>query len=364
MDKKLILAVAGSGKTYELCNKIDESKRNLILAYTNENIKNLYYEILKRFNYIPTNTLICTFDYFIYNYIAKQFIKYVAIRNDKNYLFDEYGCVYNLPLPEQYDAKLRKWNNAFADNKLAHYITSTGKFYGERIPKFINKYNLLDIASIPIKEHFDNIFIDEIQDFAGERFELLKNLILVMDNIYMVGDYYQHSVSNTIEFKKQPFLKNITYAKYKKEFINLNVNVDEISLGCSRRCSKEVCEYIKSKLDINIVSLETNTGKVYIIKNIQEAEKILHDNDIIKLVYSNANKFNFKAVNWGYSKGDTFNTTCVILNKNMKGFENNIEKINIESEVIKNKLYVALSRTKGDLYILPYAIFKQTKYNN
>ena len=47
MDKKLILAVAGSGKTYEICNQLDENKRNLILAYTNENINNIYKELLK-----------------------------------------------------------------------------------------------------------------------------------------------------------------------------------------------------------------------------------------------------------------------------------------------------------------------------
>ena len=42
MDKRVILAVAGSGKTYTICSEIDISKRNLIIAYTNQNIKNIY----------------------------------------------------------------------------------------------------------------------------------------------------------------------------------------------------------------------------------------------------------------------------------------------------------------------------------
>ena len=41
MDKRVVLAVAGSGKTYYLCNILDETKRNIIIAYTNENIKNI-----------------------------------------------------------------------------------------------------------------------------------------------------------------------------------------------------------------------------------------------------------------------------------------------------------------------------------
>ena len=37
MAKKVILAVAGAGKTYYICHKIDPAKRNLILAFTHEN---------------------------------------------------------------------------------------------------------------------------------------------------------------------------------------------------------------------------------------------------------------------------------------------------------------------------------------
>ena len=36
MAKKVILAVAGAGKTYHICHKIDPTKKNLILAYSVE----------------------------------------------------------------------------------------------------------------------------------------------------------------------------------------------------------------------------------------------------------------------------------------------------------------------------------------
>lgn len=41
MAKRVILAVAGAGKTYHICHEIDPTKRNLILAFTHENIHNL-----------------------------------------------------------------------------------------------------------------------------------------------------------------------------------------------------------------------------------------------------------------------------------------------------------------------------------
>ena len=41
MAKKVMLAVAGAGKTYYICHKIDFRKKNLIIAYTHENIHNI-----------------------------------------------------------------------------------------------------------------------------------------------------------------------------------------------------------------------------------------------------------------------------------------------------------------------------------
>ena len=48
MDKRVILAVAGSGKTYYICNNINENSRNIIIAYTNQNIKNIINELTKK----------------------------------------------------------------------------------------------------------------------------------------------------------------------------------------------------------------------------------------------------------------------------------------------------------------------------
>lgn len=45
MAKKVMLAVAGAGKTYYICHKIDFRKKNLIIAYTHENIHNIKKEL-------------------------------------------------------------------------------------------------------------------------------------------------------------------------------------------------------------------------------------------------------------------------------------------------------------------------------
>lgn len=67
MAKKVILAVAGAGKTYHICHKIDPTKKNLILAYTHENIHNIQKELCDAHGCVPELTTVMTFDAFVYH---------------------------------------------------------------------------------------------------------------------------------------------------------------------------------------------------------------------------------------------------------------------------------------------------------
>lgn len=73
MDCKVILASAGSGKTYTICHQIDPEKRNLILAYTNENIHNILNELENAFGNIPSKTIVSTFSSFLYHHCVLPF---------------------------------------------------------------------------------------------------------------------------------------------------------------------------------------------------------------------------------------------------------------------------------------------------
>lgn len=64
MAKRVILAVAGAGKTYHICHEIDPTKRNLILAFTHENIYNIQKELCDAHGCVPELTTVSTFDSF------------------------------------------------------------------------------------------------------------------------------------------------------------------------------------------------------------------------------------------------------------------------------------------------------------
>ncbi len=73
MGKRVILAVAGAGKTYHICHNINPDKKNLILAFTHENIYNITKELTKSFGSIPAKTTICTFHSFVYRLLIRPY---------------------------------------------------------------------------------------------------------------------------------------------------------------------------------------------------------------------------------------------------------------------------------------------------
>ena len=79
-----------------------------------------------------------------------------------------------------------------------------------------------------------------------------------------------------------------------------------------------------------------------------------------KLIFRESKKYNFNAINWGYFKGDTYNDICVILIEKLEKI-NSKEFEKPESEIILNKLYVTLTRTRGNLYIIKKSQFDLIK---
>jgi DNA helicase-2/ATP-dependent DNA helicase PcrA len=78
MAKRVVLAVAGAGKTYHISRAIDPAKKNLILAYTHENVKNIYRELIDAHGSVPHLTTVMTFDSFVYRFLVCPYIPTIA----------------------------------------------------------------------------------------------------------------------------------------------------------------------------------------------------------------------------------------------------------------------------------------------
>ena len=356
MAKKVILAVAGAGKTYHLCHSLDGNERNLIIAFTHENIRNIKKELVDAFGRMPPLTTVSTFDSFVYKNFILPFERTIAEYFQRPG-FKSRGISMKKPPKASIEAD----NSRYVRNPkyvtcefLEHYITEDGQYYLDTVSELAcrvksRKVNLIKKAVTRLSIFYDAIFVDEFQDFRGYDYDLLIRLVDLFERVTLVGDYYQHSVSG-VNNSGRPFKRGVTYESFVESLRKLGLEVDQTSLRKSRRCSEGICNYVKRKLGIDIVSSGLNNGNVIWADDF--AEDILRDNGIVKLVFKDASKCSFKAMNWSYSKGSTFDSACVILTENFEDMDDDAFVTDTIGPTTVNKLYVAMTRSRGDLYLI------------
>lgn len=171
MDKRVMFAVAGAGKTTYIVNQLSTTKRSLIVTYTNGNYDNLTSKISRKFDgKWPENVTLMTFFSFLYGFCYRPFLadkvkaKGVVFENNPNRFL------------KQTDPK--------------YYLSPGGYFYSNRLSFFLEKMGVVADIKSRIEKYFDEFIIDEIQDIAGRDFSFLEQLMSANVNMLFVGVFF------------------------------------------------------------------------------------------------------------------------------------------------------------------------------
>lgn len=341
MDKSVVFAVAGSGKTTKIVQQLDEKRRYLLITYTDANRDNLRRKILERFGHFPTKIKLLSYFKFLHSFCYRPFL-----RSEKN----TSGLLFTLP-----PAKDR-----FPLTDDRRYMSASRRLYSNRLAKFVEQTGTVPPVIERLEKYFDAVYVDEVQDFAGHDFNLLLKLVPAKVEFLFVGDFHQHTYDTSRDGSINKSLHD-DYKTYRGRFKTAGMRVDLESLKSSRRCSKNVCDFITEKIGIAIDSTGERISTVRFEDDQRAVEAIHADNATVKLFYKEHYKYGCYSENWGASKGlDHFNDVCVVLSApNVKAWKSGtLSAINPET---KNKLYVACSRARGDLTFVPEALLKKYK---
>lgn len=321
MDKRIIFAVAGSGKTTHVVDSLSSNKRSLIVTYTNSNFDNLSEKIINKFegNW-PHNVTLMTFFQFLYRFCYKPFL------SDKIHAC---GVIY-----EQ-----NPYIRAKQSSK-SYYLSSNGYFYSNRLSLFLEKANVIDDIKSRIETYFDEFIIDEVQDIAGRDFNFLEHLMDASVNMLFVGDFFQHTYDTSRDGNVNQSLFDDSSA-YKARFTNKGFTIDSETLVNSWRCGKNICDFVTRSLNINICSnrCDDTDLNVTFVSDPMQIALILNDPNIVKLHYWKSSSFGHGHKNWGDTKGeDCYEDVCVILNKSTaKKYSHG--KLHELPPATRNKLY-------------------------
>lgn len=331
MDKRVIFAVAGSGKTTHIIKKLSLDKRSIIVTYTINNTETLKNKVIKKFGCLPNNIVIYSYYSFLYSFCYKPLVSYkIKVK----------GIIYDNQIPNKYIKKKR----------IGHYLSPNKWLYSHRLSKLFIEFEIIDDIKTRLSKYFDNFFIDEVQDFAANDFNFITEIAKANINILFVGDFYQHTFDTSRDGNTNKNLHE-NYDNYKERFTNMGLLVDETSLIKSRRCTPTICEFISEKIGVRIESEKRNASAISFVSDEQYTDAIIKDNNIIKLFYQKHGKYDCYSENWGKSKGAEYENACIVLNKTtFKKYEEG--KLNELATKTKNKFYVACTRTKNNIYFI------------
>ena len=406
----LLIAGAGSGKTYTIVNKIkyliDNNiylpKEILVLSFTNKSVSDLK-------NKIEYNCDISTFHKLAINILNDYHITYNIVSTDYlSYITNEYFL--SLDNPEDILIYFHEYNyqhflNSYKYQELIKLITTIISIYKTnnntkddfiklfKTNSFLSKYcyiikniyekellssnsmdfddliiNATKIINKPYKYKY--IIVDEFQDTSQIRFNLINKLrILNNATLFCVGDDYQ-SIYHFSGCDLNIFLNFTKYVNNSK-VINLRYtyrNSQELINICSKFIMKN-----KYQINKNLISNKHTNNPIKIIYyiNPKKAFKKLYNslNNPLVLGRNNydINQFTSDSVNYmtiHSSKGlEADNVIIINLINNKYGFPNQIinnqllEELHPTTKEIlhaeeRRLFYVALTRTKNNVYLL------------
>ena len=174
MDKKLMLAVAGAGKTTYIIKKVCvEYRKVLVITYTDANYNNIISKLRDQNNgVIPEGVSVFKYFTFLYRFCYKPFLSdYVGAKGIN------------------YESNKNRYANS---NNWNYYLDSCDRLYSNRITLLLDKTDVVKDVQNRIKKYFDCIVFDEVQDISGRDFNFLEELMKIDMSMLFVGDFYQH----------------------------------------------------------------------------------------------------------------------------------------------------------------------------
>lgn len=355
MVNKVIQAVAGAGKTYKITHELDSHKRYLFLTFTNGNVRNLEEGLLDSMAN-PTNYTVSTFSKFLIDWVINPF---------KPMLTPDRVCEY------KGFTNFQPFNDArrpgyYAQDNAYHYIDKSKNLFLSRISELVmyqkkDSKKIFTLVFDRISKYIDEIIVDEFQDLTGNDFKILSLLMKQQKvHVTLVGDVYQSNVSKSDQRKIAPYIGNweeITQVFYKHFGKKTEINTE--SMNNSRRIGKGVANFIENNLNIVIKSDGKHKGNTNLIETSDEAISILNMNPTILVWNKKTNVPNqYKSCTWGYSKGDTLKLVLIVLTNSTEKFlfsDSTHKEISTET---RNKLYVAISRSQGDVHLISSNLWK------
>lgn len=340
--KLVRLSVAGFGKTYWICHEAlrlvrsDSCARILITTFTNENIDTITKELKKQNGgMLPDRITIVSW----YRFLLRDWIR--------PYQSAFPGIGINTIRSFNYNRNPRMFGFSKAD--VERYVDSQGDVWKDHASELafeIEKKSGRG-SSERIARMFRYIFIDEIQDFMGYDINLVESLLARDIGFACVGDEKQSTLQThyTNKNKKTTCANIRTWAKRQEAMGRLSVQEESMS----RRFNSDICSFANAVSPGGMVMttcMKESTGHdgVFCISRDSVMPYVGKFKPNVLRYNNTIETMNLPAMNFGESKGDTYERVLVFINGPIEKFLT--KKTPFSSPA---KYYVGVTRPRDSL---------------
>lgn len=335
-----LIAAAGSGKTTYIVDEVTSNTTDkiLLVTYTIANTRKLKKDIEDKVGILPSNVEIMTWHSFLLHHCIRPF-RSVAY-NNRIERIDFDAQITNRMIPEK--------------NTRAFYFSCYNALYKDRATKFALKCNILSHNAVieRLESIYSLIYIDEVQDMAGDDLDLLALLYASKIRIIAVGDIRQaiYFTCNAPKNKGNRGSKLLDYFRKLEKKGFLTVQFRDYSYRC-KQCICDLSDSIFPNIEEKTNSLndEKCDHEGIFIVNSTDFDAYMREYNPVVLRWSISSKLPetkqpLEIRNIGVSKGATYNHVIILCTDPFKKF---VKDGTIPtSEKTKSELYVAITRAR------------------
>ncbi|MFG1179334.1 UvrD-helicase domain-containing protein [Xanthobacter versatilis] len=332
---RIVISAAGGGKTTRVVDQALGYKEGAtaLITYTRNNVREIQLKAYERVRAIPPQIEVISWYSFLLRELARPYR--TVLHNQR---IDGIFWVEGKSVPFVPEAKTAQ-----------HYFHDGNQIYSDKISKFICECERKSGGSVMrrLRQRFNRIIIDEIQDMAGYDLDILELMLKSGIQITFVGDHRQATFATNNSPKHKAFAGPEIIKKFElwKKAGLTSIEYEQHT----HRCNQAIADLGDSFFpnEPNTVSRNyTVTGHdgVFLVQAINVAEYVRRFSPQVLRYSARTACGPFEAMNFGESKGLTFERVLIYPHGPAKKWIASGKPSDVEKSA--TKMYVATTRAR------------------
>lgn len=347
MKNKVILAVAGSGKTTELVDLAlaSQDKKILLTTYTLENVAQIEESIVARMGHVPSHITVMSW----FSLLIRD-----GVRPYQRDLFPDAPRVTGLFFEKVPDSIGRP-----TKAQARYYLTKDHRIYRDRTSDFVVAADAASKGEVikRVERIYDSLFIDEIQDMSGYDLDFLELLFSSSMRVTCAGDvrqatYFTNDNQRHKQYRGAGLVKWFEIQKKRGM-----VEIEERAV--SHRSNSAICAFANALFpDMGSATAcvcagcrehaAVHSGVHFVPREQAVAYVATHSPRVLRYSAS-ANTLELPATNFGECKGRTYDHVLIFPTARIEKY---LKTWNPADVGDKERFYVAVTRARHSVGIV------------